>query len=339
MATHPWSTPWQTPVKRDTRYDLASLTKVLCTTTLAAIAIAEGRLGLDQDVPHEWAHGCPGATLADVLAHSAGFLAHREYFGEVAPFDRDGVLEAVARTPPLYPRGERAVYSDLGFIVLGAWLERCFGQSLPEAFEDRVLYRLGLRSAKHPPLVFRPLAFDRTVGRGGTERIAPTEVYDPALYADAAVPSHVPLRQRFGPDAHGAVHDDNAFVMGGVAGHAGLFGDAEAVLAVARGWLEGSLCSPGLRDLFWTRASTPGSSRCLGFDGHSGDDTSSAGPALSPHAVGHTGYTGTSLWIDPATPSIYVLLSNRVHPHRNNPEIRAARRRFHEAASRLTARP
>lgn len=335
LATHPWSKPWHDPVTRDTVYDLASLTKVLCTTTLAAIAVAEGRLALDAPVPGEWARGCPGATLEHLLAHDSGVPAHAEYFREIAPFDRDAVLAAIARTEPAYPRSRRAVYSDLGFIVLGAWLERAFDQPLEVAFEDRVLYPLGLHDRKRPPLAFRPLAHDPAVGRNGNDSIAPTEVYDPALHP-AGVPSHFAVRERFAPDAHGAVHDDNAFVMGGIAGHAGLFGTAEAVLTVARAWLEGSLgsLSPTVRDRFWTRSATPGSSRCLGFDGHSGAD-SSAGPRLDARAVGHTGFTGTSLWIDPAAHAIYVLLSNRVHPQRDHLAIRAARPRFHTAAARL----
>jgi serine-type D-Ala-D-Ala carboxypeptidase len=140
--------------------------------------------------------------------------------------------------------------------------------------------------------------------------------------------------------AHGAVHDDNAYVMGGVAGHAGLFGTAAAVREVARAWLE--LLLPGLRpevrDRFWKKSTVPGSTRRLGFDGPSPGGAGSTGHATTEHAVGHLGFTGTSLWIDPAAKGgarIFVLLSNRVHPTRDNDAIRRLRPRFHELAMRL----
>jgi CubicO group peptidase (beta-lactamase class C family) len=142
------------------------------------------------------------------------------------------------------------------------------------------------------------------------------------------------------PLAHGEVHDDKAYVMGGVAGHAGLFGSAWGVLEVGRAWLENTV--PGLdsavRDLFWRASHVPGSTRRLGFDGPDPDGGGSAGQALSRAAVGHTGFTGTSLWIDPRPAGdgrIFVLLSNAVHPTRNPEVIKAFRPRFHEAAARL----
>jgi CubicO group peptidase (beta-lactamase class C family) len=281
------------PVGLDTIYDLASLTKVLCTTPLAAIAIDEGRVALDTAVPSGWAGGCPGATLTDLLEHCAGLEAHREYFAETS--GKDEVFAKVIATPPAYPLRSQAVYSDLGFIILGVWLERLFDATLDDVFRDRIAGPLGAE------LVFGPEA---------TDRVAPTEVYDrPSSYYEVRKGARM---------AHGQAHDDNCWAMGGVAGHAGLFGDAAGVLTVATAWLDGAF---PLRDRFFTRSTVPGSTRCLGFDG--------------PGLIGHTGFTGNSLWIDPDARAIYVLLSNRVHPTRTNNAIRAFRPRFHEAAAKL----
>jgi serine-type D-Ala-D-Ala carboxypeptidase len=338
LADHPASIVRGEPVARDTIYDLASLTKVLCTTSLVALSVSEGKLALDEPVPEPWSNACPGARLVDVLEHCAGLRAHREYFTEVSRFDRDRVIELVCETAPTYPLRERAVYSDLGFIILGAWLERLYGESLDRIFADRIAYPLDLEGSNVPALGFRRLFSDVRLASHTEKLIAPTEVYDPALHP-AGSPSYLAIREH-APVAHGAVHDDNAYVMGGVAGHAGLFGTAAAVREVARAWLE--LLLPGLRpevrDRFWQKSTVSGSTRRLGFDGPSPGGGGSTGHATTEHAVGHLGFTGTSLWIDPAAKGgarIFVLLSNRVHPTRDNDAIRRLRPRFHELAMRL----
>lgn len=337
LASHPGVSVTGRRVERDTIYDLASLTKILSTTTLAALAVGDGSVALETPVPEPWSQACPGATLADLLEHCSGLAAHREYFAEVQPFDADAVVAQVVQTPAEYPLRERAVYSDLGFIILGAWLERLHDRPLREVFRDRIAYPLGLVGED-------PTALDyREINRLGLpfvhERyIAPTEVYDPGLFAGGP-PSYLPVRDNR-LCAHGEVHDDNAYVMGGTAGHAGLFGTAQAVFDVGRAWWEASL--PGLdatvRDRFWAPSAVPGSTRRFGWDGPSPDGSGSCGDALSHDAVGHTGYTGTSLWMGRAAdgdPRICVLLSNRVHPTRENDGIRALRQRFHRAAVRL----
>jgi len=138
------------------------------------------------------------------------------------------------------------------------------------------------------------------------------------------------------------VHDDNAYVMGGVAGHAGLFGTAEAVFEVAAAWAEDRVpdVDTATRDRFWRASQVRGSTRRLGWDGPSSDGTGCTGGSMSAHAAGHTGYTGTSVWIDPAArggPLVCVLLSNRVHPTRNSTAIKDLRRRFHATAARMVA--
>jgi len=342
FATHESSPERFRGVTRDAIYDLASLTKVLATTTLCALAVSEGRVQLDTPVPAPWSRACPGATLGHLLTHSAGLAAHREYFaalGRRGPGER--VLERVCATPPEAPPGVQTLYSDLGFLILGAWLERLLGAPLDRSFADRVAWPLGLDRGVVPRLGFHRLQGARGPTAAQQGLVVPTEVYDPALHP-LAEPSWFACR-RPAAAAHYEVHDDNAFVMNGVAGHAGLFGDAGAVLEVARAWLLGGI--PGLedrwRDVFLShRSPVPGSTRRLGWDSPNADGSGSTGTALSPAAAGHLGYTGTSVWMDPAPPDgrgplIAVLLSNRVHPTRDNPAIVQLRPVFYRAATML----
>jgi len=338
LGSHPAFVDRFEPVARDTVYDLASLTKVLATTSLVAVAVARGKLDLDASVPEPWARACPGASLVDLLEHCAGLVAHREYFTEVQPFDSAAVLERVCATPPAAAPRERVVYSDLGFMILGAWLERIFDAPLDACFVQLVTYPLYLDQGDPPALFFRRLVEDTLLPRALERRIAPTEVYDAALHP-AGVPSHFAVRSQVAV-AHGSVHDDNAYVMGGVAGHAGLFGTAMGVHELARAWLQSRL--PGgagaLRDRFWRASTVPGSTRRLGWDGAAEGGSGATGTAYGPDAVGHNGYTGTSLWIDPSAsrgPLVCVLLSNRVHPTRTNDAIKTLRQRFHAAAAKL----
>ncbi len=335
---HPLCVARGEPVRRDTIYDLASLTKVLATTPLVALAIGERRVTLGDEVPDPWSSACPGARLVDLLEHAAGLAAHREYFTEVNPFDAKRVLERVCATPPINTPRTAAVYSDLGFMILGAWLERMFEMPLDRIFDDRIAFALGLDNDALPRVGYRPIHAEVALPLALERKIAPTEVYDPALHP-GQVPSYLPVRQGLAM-AHGAVHDDNAWVMGGVAGHAGLFGDAWAVHEIARSLANATLpgFSPAMRERFFKPSTVPGSTRRLGLDGPSPDGSGATGLALQPSAVGHTGYTGTSVWIDRDAPGgtrIFVLLSNRVHPVRTNEAIKAFRPRFHAAAMRL----
>ncbi len=339
LATHPWFARRTEPVVRDTVYDLASLTKVLCTTTLAAMAVGERRIALDNAVPTWLHHRCHDAKLVDLLEHASGLAAHAEYFTRVherGASARDDVFAAVAASDPEYRARERTVYSDLGFMILGRWLEDVYEDMLDRAFDHRIAAPLGLDEHVLASLGFRRISECQQPVGWVERRIAPSEVYDASLHPEGeptwfAVRAHDRI-------AHGTVHDDNAYVMGGVAGHAGLFGTATGVLEIARAWLEGGLVglSRDVRDRFWQLSSVPGSTRRCGWHGPEPDGTGSSGTALSSDAAGHTGFTGTSLWIDPRPPSrIFVLLSNRVHPSRSNERIRAFRMRFHQAAALL----
>lgn len=355
LARHGVAPSQREAVALETRYDLASLTKVLVTTTLVAQAVGLGQLALDDRLPASLAirpmsgrpepspsritigsatehGGTYRPTLRDLLEHASGLVAHREFFHEpwsLGVGARDELITAVRGVPLAASPRTQAIYSDLGFLLLGAWLEQLGGARLDELFMARVA---------------RPLGLERELGFPGlapllAEQVAATEVYDANLH-DGARPHWFAIREQAGQAvARGLVHDDNCLVMGGVAGHAGLFGTAAGVLEVARAWLEQRLprldaeTSARVIAEFTTLSGVPGSTRRLGFDGPSPDGSGATGHSLSSHAYGHLGFTGTSLWIDPPTRAIYILLSNRVHPTRNDDRIRALRREFHALAA------
>lgn len=320
------------PVTPETVYDLASLTKVLATTTLIARSVGRGQLALEHELPESLAIDGYRPSLRDLLEHAAGLEAHREFFFDpwsLGPARREALIEAVRRVPPATAPRTRAIYSDLGFLLLGAWLEQLGGERLDALFVEHVAGPLGAAGQIGYLALDRPPVFER-------ERIAATEVYA------GPVQRWHGLRRRLDQRvAHGVVHDDNCVISTGVAGHAGLFGTVAGVLAIARAWLERRL--PGvpswaqghMGELFTTASTVPGSTRRLGFDGPAPDGSGSTGTALASGSFGHLGFTGTSLWIDPDRQAIYVLLSNRVHPSRDNQAILALRRSFHEQACAL----
>jgi CubicO group peptidase (beta-lactamase class C family) len=228
---------------------------------------------------------------------------------------RDAFERAIARTPLDAPPGARSVYSDLGFMLLGFLIADVGGRPLDEQWAD--WRRVAL--PRDAILAFGPVGGPAR-GRPGFPRpVAPTELD--------------PWRGRV---LSGEVHDENAAALGGVAAHAGLFGTARAVGAFARLVLQTfqsptPLGSPDAMRLF-ARPSRPDDSRALGWD--TMRPTSSCGALMSPTAIGHTGFTGTSLWIDPEQDVYVVLLTNRVHPTRENQALPQLRPRFHDAVMR-----
>ncbi len=294
------------PTRPDGRtvYDMASLTKVIVTTTLAMMAVQEGRLDLDAPVqrylPEFRGPGKERVTIRHLLTHSSGLRADRPLWRETP--NADSALRLVNATPLDTQPGARMVYSDLGAIVLGEVVERVLGGGLDRLARDRIFRPLGMRSSRfRPPESWLP-------------RIAPTE-YDTAW------------RKRI---VRGEVHDEKAAWLGGVAGHAGLFSSAEDLLNFGE-WLLGrvsgrpegdqhpAISSSIAREFTRRQNLVPGSSRALGWDTPASG--SSAGSLLDPSSFGHTGFTGTSLWIDPSRDLVIVLLTNRVHPTRNNPRL------------------
>jgi CubicO group peptidase (beta-lactamase class C family) len=328
LARHGVALRDRQPASTETRYDLASLTKVLCTTTLAAQAVASGELSLEDRLPGPLAIGGYRPTLRDLLEHASGLAAHCEFFHEPWSLGigaRQELIAAVRDVPLAAPPRTRAIYSDLGFILVGAWLETLFGARLDELFVARIARPLGLE---------RELGFPGLKPLPSTE-VAATEVYDASLHGGTRQHWYALREQAGQPTACGLVHDDNALVMDGVAGHAGLFGTAMGVLGVARAWLElrlpelDAIQSAAVVAEFTKPSTVDGSTRRVGFDGPVPDGSGATGLALSPRAYGHLGFTGVSLWIDPDAGSIHVLLTNRVHPTRNNDRIGTLRREFH----------
>ena len=300
-------------VDERTIYDLASLTKVMATATLAMRQAAAGTLPLDTRVAalrQEFTgDGRDVVTIADLLEHASGLPAHRPFHRRVA--GRAGYGAAIAAEPLAYPPRTRHEYTDLGFLLLGLILEESGRQPLDIQFatwRDEAL--------PGADVGFGPL-------RPSPARVAPTE-------ADS-------WRGRV---LSGDVHDANAAAIGGVAGHAGLFGTAGAVGAFARWFLavwlgrvgESAGVPTAMAGRFATRGAVPDSSRALAWDTML--PTSSCGSRLSPTAIGHTGFTGTSLWIDPERRLYVVLLTNRVHPDGAAGDgIRALRIAVHDAVA------
>lgn len=336
------------PLRPDDLFDVASLTKVMATATLAAQAVEAGALRLDEPAAVRLAWlGCAGkeqVTARHLLAHSSGLPGWRPFFERamadaaagaafLPPAERPGagalraafargreiVRSAVEEEPLQAPPGTRAVYSDPGFLALGFLLEEVLGEPLAAAAERRVLAPLGLRSTFFLDGLRPGEAERRAAGRA----FVPTE--------------RCPHRHEVN---RGAVNDDNAWAMGGAAPHAGLFSSAAEVAAVGQAWLDAIL---GRRSVvparaaaeFARRDAAPGSTRALGWDTPS-ETGSSFGTRLGRGrrgAVGHLGFTGTSLWIDLDRELVVALLTNRVHPTRENERIRPFRPRFHDAVA------
>ena len=316
----------------DTVFDLSSLTKPLATTTAFMLLVRENKVALDDRVTrffHNFGvHGKTHVTFRHLLAHCSGLPGWRPYFREIERIEREGrlnfvasrgakewVYEQIHRERPEYDVGARSVYSDLGFMLLGQLIEVVTRMPLDRFCHERIFRPLGLRSTS-----FIDLSALRTRRLAAVpEMIAPTE--------------RCPWRKRV---LCGEVHDDNAYAMGGVAGHAGLFASAPEVHALAdrlracwRG--EDDFVPPELVREFWRRDGlAAGSTWALGWDTPS-PEGSSAGSHIGKDAVGHLGFTGTSLWIDLGRDAIVVFLTNRVHPQRDNDRIREIRPRVHDA--------
>ncbi|MDR0965428.1 MAG: beta-lactamase family protein [Myxococcales bacterium] len=319
------------PVDVTTRFDLASLTKILATLP-ALLRLADLReLSIDDRVTRFWpafgARGKADLTLRMLLTHASGLPAWKPLFLEsVAP------LTSVERSEVDRPPWTEATYSDLGFIALGSVVERVTGMRLDDFVREEVHVRLGLEDQ----MGFRPIGVESTADLN----IAATGLWrprEPAAGQEGLVPAPPPNVELPAPRP-GEVDDDNALAMGGVSGHAGLFGTARGVgLFGARVFeeLEGArrLASVELwREACRRDARTPNSTRALGFDTPSAEG-SSAGPSIAAsRAVGHLGFTGTSLWIDLDRQLAIALLTNRVHPTRGNDAIKAFRPQFCEAA-------
>ncbi len=298
-------------VTLDTRFDLASLTKVVATLPSILHLVDAGEVRLEHPVSRffsnaGWAQSpsLADVTLRQLLTHTSGLPAWTPLFAQVS--ERRTALANVLQTSlgePTY------VYSDLGFILLGAVVERVSKQRLDEFAGAHIFEPLELSHLSFGPLHNVPVAATEDCGWRGTM-------------------------------LGGVVHDENAFVMDGVAGHAGLFGTAQDIAYYAQAWLKldkrlGS--ETLLREAVLVHVEADGVRRGLGWQ--LGGVGSSVGSLASSSAYGHTGFTGTSLWIDPVQGWFAVLLTNRVHPHRKRGQnIHALRRAFYEAVAQEMGR-
>ena len=298
-----------------TPFDLASLTKVIATTTIVMALVQSGSVSLDEPVSSffaEWrAADREGVTVRDLLEHASGLPAR---LLDAPPGGRREFEHEICATPLEYMPRSRSIYSDLGFILLG-FIAADRGGAPLDALFDRIT--VGQQADTTSGL----LAFDLPIDV--RQLAAPT----------------APMQEdsRRGRTLTGEVHDNYAAALGGAAGHAGLFGDVRGVGAFAQAMLRAARgdstvpppLTPDAVHRFTTKTSVPGSSRALGWDTML--PTSSCGTRMSAAAFGHVGFTGTSLWIDPERDRYFVLLSNRVSGGGTLDEIRTVRRAFHDA--------
>jgi len=312
-------------------FDLASLTKVVGTTSAVMILAQRGLIALDDLVVAHlpwWGDGDPAkarVTLRDLLLHRAGLPPFRRYFLEME--GREAYEDAIGALPLDHPPGDTTVYSDIGLMTASFIVEAVSGQPLDAFLRDEVWRPLGMADTDFTPA---PSLWDR---------VATTE-FD-AVYR--------------GYHVHGVVHDENAHAIGGVAGHAGLFSSARDLAVFAQMMLDRGVAAPCTADrvsglpcnrprftpvsIFaqgsvdrFTRRQSEASTRALGWDTPS--RRSSAGDYFSARSFGHTGYTGTSLWIDPTQELAVVLLTNRVNPTRENSRHVPLRRGVHDRLAR-----
>jgi len=315
-----------------TIYDLASLTKVLVTTLLAAILIDRGEMTIDSallDVLPESVGSAIGrTTILELATHTSGLPAWRPLY--LLADDRGTVLEYILGAEPSQDRD--VVYSDLNFILLSFVIERLTGKRVDETAAEFIFKPLGLKDTGYCPSgeLRRRIAASENGNR--FER----ETCENAGYLTSEEAERRADRWLRKEPIWGEVHDGNAYFMDGVAGHAGLFSTAEDVFLLAQQFLGGttSLLRTDTCQLF-SRNFTAGQyseDRSFGFQLASTKD-STAGRCLSAQSFGHLGFTGTSLWIDPLRQAIFILLTNRTHD-RELPfvNINSVRRRFHDLA-------
>lgn len=287
------------PVGADSPFDLASLTKVIATTTAAMKLYDEGRLDLDAPVvrylPEFGQHGKDRVLIRHLLSHTSGLIAYRP-FHTMGLHTRPAVINAIMAESLQYEPGTEARYSDLGMITLALVIERITGKEFAqytkeEIFEPLGMYDTGFRPVNTTDSSVVPTEFDRI------------------------------FRKRL---IQGEVHDETAWILGGTAGHAGLFSTAAdlarfAYMLVNEGRVGDETFIRAETIRLFTRRVAPGKhTRALGWDTPSDDGSSSSGLYFGPRSFGHTGFTGTSLWIDPDQDLYVILLTNRVHPTREN---------------------
>lgn len=296
----------------DSLFDLASLTKVLCTTTLFSILEAQSKISQEAKLCDFFPKfKSSKVKLSHLFYHNSGFpawLPMHEKFHNIQEIKEHSEIKTFCVEQILSSWKKEAfekeiVYSDLGFLLLGWILEAITKESLDALFQEHITIPLGLEQLQFLPI---------------NPNTVPTE--------------NCPWRKRI---LRGEVHDDNCFVLGGVAGHAGLFGNALDVIKLASVWYraiaknDNQFLDSSLAKQYWTPIERNQTKHAFGWDCLAAKN-SSAGRYFSPETRGHLGFTGTSLWIDPTQDLIVTLLTNRVHPTRENDKIKAFRPLFHD---------
>lgn len=322
--------PSKAPMEANTIFDLASLTKPIATTTAFMLLVKEKKLRLDdlitRVIPMYGVFGKNLTTFRHLLNHSAGLPAWKGYFEEIIRSEKNGkihfvasrgaktyVYEQIHREKPLSAPGAQSLYSDLGFMMLGEVIEVLNSNTLDRFCQERIFKPLGLRATGFVDLTQLRTRRLQPV----EEMIAPTE--------------NCPWRKKV---LCGEVHDDNAYAMGGVAGHAGLFSSARDVHQFV---LRMSQCFHGKSDFlpqalvqeFFKRSEAGQGNFALGWDTPAAEGSAS-GHRFSRHSVGHLGFTGCSLWWDLEKNCHIILLSNRVHPSRKNEKLKEFRPFIHD---------
>lgn len=307
-------------VTENTCYDLASLTKPLVTTLSILILLEEGRVRLENNLAEMFgkkiSEDKEKITVRDLLSHSSGLPAYKPFFHDLQKIKgkerrRQYLLELIGNEALLYETGKKNLYSDLGFMLLGFIVEEKAGERLDRFVEKKIYKHLNLE---------KDLFFPKPRQKNTRNIFAPTE--------------HCPWRKKI---LTGEVSDENCYILGGVSGHAGVFGNVGGVLTVCNHLLDvwkkkadhPVVDSDNLRIFFNRRLKTKGSTWALGFDTPNREG-SSAGKYFSQQSTGHLGFTGTSFWIDPDRELVVVLLSNRVHPTRENNKMKGFRPVFHD---------
>jgi len=325
-------TPEYRPMQRDTLFDLASLTKVIATTSLLLVAHHDGVCRLDDALPRFYPQtrgtplGC--VTIRQLLAHTGGLAAYLPLYQILLPAGpgcpaatsvaarRRQAIQTILDAPCAYRPGSQKLYSDLGFILLADVVERGYRHTLDRLFHERVARPLGLHCTGYRPL-------------DGASSLPES----PAAYAATEACA---WRGRV---LAGEVHDENAWAMGGVAGHAGLFATAADVWRFVHAMLESAAgrrdwLPPALLRASWQRHTMPpDTTRALGWDTPT-PGRSSSGAYFSEQSIGHLGFTGCSLWIDLARQVTVILCTNRVHPSRRAAGITSLRPAVHNLIMR-----
>ncbi|MDO8518695.1 MAG: serine hydrolase domain-containing protein [Deltaproteobacteria bacterium] len=304
----------------ETLFDIASLTKPVCTATLFMMAVREEKVKLDDEVRE-------GITIRHLLNHTSGLPAYKKYYLDYASGEEERLVERILREPLEQKPGEKVVYSDLGYILLGDILQKTYGISLANLFSEKIAGAFEMEHTffeENPP--YPPFS------KGGKEiEERPPHSYPPLKKGGQggfvfAPTGHCPWRKR---TIVGCVMDEHAYLLGGAAGHAGLFStaaDLRTWLLKMNEWKKEKILAPFFsvpknRDLkipFFT----------LGFDTPS--SPSSSGKYFSSQSLGHLGYSGCSFWWDPEADFFVICLTNRVHPSRENEKIRAFRPHLHD---------